>query len=254
MELGIAIAVVFVAQFVKGATGFGSALIAMPPLAVLLGPAQAVLVTTICDTLASFGLMVSVREEVRWRMIWSMALPALIGVQLGTTLLGILPREALLSVLGLVVASLGADALVRPVRTGWGEHDDLPADGGRLLVEAAIAGFGSGLMGGAVGATGPPLVLWARRRLTDRFLRVQLIAALGLVGFSLPITLLARGFVEAGALWMVPWLLPWVALGSVLGARVAPHLSRVMFGRLVGALLVVAGGSLLARALYEAVG
>lgn len=243
---------VFVAQFVKGATGFGSALIAMPPLAVLLGPAEAVAVTTTCDTLASFGLMVSVRDEVRWPMIWRMAVPAVVGVQVGATALGMLPREALLVLLGAVVGGLGADALWRPVRAGWGEHDDLPAEPGGLLFEAAVAGFASGLMGGAVGATGPPLVIWARRRLTDRFLRVQLIAALGLVGFSLPITLLVRGLVPVASMWMVPWLLPWVALGSMLGARVAPHLSRVMFGRLVGAMLVLAGGSLLARALWEA--
>lgn len=50
----------FIAQAVKGVAGFGSALIAMPVLAVVFGPAEGILVMLVSDQITSLWLLKSV--------------------------------------------------------------------------------------------------------------------------------------------------------------------------------------------------
>ena len=58
--------------------------------------------------------------------------------------------------------------------------------------------------------------------------------------------LLLKGTADPLALYVVPWMLVPMALGNRLGARLAPRVSRVAFGRATGIVLVLAGLTLLA--------
>lgn len=250
MEWMVAAAVIVVAQTVKGITGFGAALVALPVVSLIYGPADAILLVSTVDLIAGMGLLAEVLRQVRWRLVLALLVPTLLGLQVGATLLLVAPERVLLFAMGVVVAAMGARFALRPVQEGHGELDDFPGGAG-LLAQAGAAGFLSGVMGASVGASGPPVVIWARRWFTDRFARAQIVAWLQGTGVALGLTLVGRGAVGLETLALVPWMLPGAFAGVFAGAWLSPKLSKVAFGRAVGVLLVISGSLLLGRALTQ---
>ena len=163
-------------QLVKGVTGFGSALVAMPMLVALFGPRDALAVMVGVDTLTSLVLLPGIWKLVRWRLVLAVSAPLIAGQFVGTSLLFYVPERPVALLLGALVILLGGSIAWRPSPRGWGELDDLPPGSGPWLWLGSVAGFTGGCLQGLVGASGPPLVAWARRFYSDRFGRAHLIA------------------------------------------------------------------------------
>ncbi|MBW2258297.1 MAG: TSUP family transporter, partial [Deltaproteobacteria bacterium] len=88
----VAVLTVFVAQVVKGITGFGSALVTVPVLALLWGPREAVFVATAVDLFSGVFLAIPVRRLLRPWLIAAVFLPMVAGQWVGTDLLTTLPE------------------------------------------------------------------------------------------------------------------------------------------------------------------
>ncbi|MEZ4319508.1 MAG: sulfite exporter TauE/SafE family protein [Myxococcota bacterium] len=242
--LAVAAAAMAIAQLVKGVTGFGSALVAMPVLLLLLDPADAILVMAVTDVFAGAWLIWDVWPRIRWVLVLSMFVGTVPGQWVGTGLLDVLDEVWVRRALGALVASMGASFALRPVVHGRGELTDLPAEPGRLLVGAAIAGIAAGAMGGLVGASGPPMIAFCKRHFEDQFFRAQLVVFFQLSSLALALLLLSRG-ARLETLGIVPWMLIPVFVGNRSGAFLAPRVSRVVFGRVTGLVLVASGLALL---------
>ncbi|NJM33430.1 MAG: sulfite exporter TauE/SafE family protein [Rhodomicrobium sp.] len=83
----VAVAVVVLAGFVRGVTGFGGAMVMAPPLSLLLGPVQAVVVTLMLETFAAIPLFPKALPQVNWRILAYLTIPAGFTVPLGGYLL-----------------------------------------------------------------------------------------------------------------------------------------------------------------------
>lgn len=234
-------------QLVKGVTGFGSALVAMPMLVALFGPRDALAVMVGVDTLTSLVLLPGIWKLIRWRLVLAVSAPLIAGQFVGTSLLFYVPERPVALLLGALVIALGGSIAWRPSPRGWGELDDLPPGSGPWLWLGSVAGFTGGCLQGLVGASGPPLVAWARRFYSDRFGRAHLIAvfAVGAVLLWAQLTWRTGGLGASGL--RIAACIPTMLGGSLLGQWLAPRLSRELFGRLVGVLLVGAGLALLIR-------
>jgi uncharacterized membrane protein YfcA len=239
--LTVAVLTVFVAQLVKGITGFGSALVTVPVLALLWGPREAVLVATAVDLFSGAFLAIPVRRMLRPWLIGVVFLPMAAGQWVGTDLLTTLPEGTVRLLLGLVVAAFALDMLWRPVRTGVGELEDLPPDPRRLYTYGALSGAVGGVMGGLVGTPGPPVVVFMRRFFREAFFRAQLIAVFACASVTLCAMLWLKGVGDADSVRRTGVLLLPLFAGNVLGARLAGRMDRATFGRLVGGVLLVAG-------------
>jgi uncharacterized protein len=237
----------FCAQTVKGICGFGSALVAMPVFAVVFGPIEAVFLVSALDIFGGTALLVPIWRKLVAPLIVAVYLPMFAGQYIGTGLLTTLPAATVALFLGVVVLLFGGDIFLRPVREGVGELEALPHDGKPLLLGlGASAGLVGGVMAGLVGASGPPIVLYMRRFYQDHFFRAQCLAIFQCGSFSLVGLLWYRGAVESqffthGAVLFLPMM-----AGAWAGGKLAPRLSRVAFGRFVGAVLVAAGATLIA--------
>jgi hypothetical protein len=87
----------------------------------------------------------------------------------------------------------------------------------------------------------PPALLVSMQRWPTRRGRAALVA-FNLVSYTL--ALLVAAIVDvAGPRFVLSglWLLPFAALGTVVGARVAPRLSRAVFGRLLVCVVGLSG-------------
>lgn len=235
------------AQIVKGVTGFGSALVAMPVLVMLFGPRDALPLMAGVDALAGLVLLPGVRRLVDWKLVGAVFIPLCAGQVVGTTLLLAVPERPIAMTLGVLVLLLGGGLTANPVPSGWGELDAMPEESGAILPLGIAAGTVGGVLQGTIGAAGPPIVAWVRRYFSDAFGRAQLIAVFTMGALALVLQLaVVRGDLAATAPKVGVLAVPMLA-GALLGQWLAPRLPREAFGRVVGVLLILAGLALLFR-------
>jgi uncharacterized membrane protein YfcA len=239
-EVAALAAIAFAGALIFGLTGFGSALITIP-LATQLMPLK---FTLALFALADLACALSVGLENpknALRSEWKRLVPTiLVGTALGVTLLVNLPRQAGMLMLGAFVLCYALFSLVRrqggkPVSIRWGW----------------LAGLAGGITGAVFGAGGPPYVIYlSQRGLTKEQFR----ATLGLIT-STSLSLRVAAFLITGLLldpqvWMAAAAVVPAALAGIFVARKAfLKISREMLVRAIAVMLLVSGGSLIARAL-----
>jgi uncharacterized protein len=229
--------VMFLASFVMGLTGFGIALVAMAFLPWLMSPVTAIVVLTIYALVFSLAVIVQLRRDLTPRALVDLLIGSVAGTPLGVWVLASLPVSALNRLIGLVLVIVVALELrgVMPRRLvgrAWG----------------LATGFLSGLIGGAVGTPGPPVIVyattqgWSPRTMkanTMGFFVVNQGAIL--IGYWWA-GLLTREVATVATAFAVP-ALAGVGAGVALFGRLDP----IRFRRLVFALLLVSGLILLLR-------
>jgi uncharacterized membrane protein YfcA len=176
--------------------------------------------------------------RIDWRLFAWMAPPSMVGAVLGGLLSGVVPGNALLTVIGVTLLAFGVDLLRQKPSVRHG-------DAGRTSTRAAIlTGALIGLLGGFVGLILGALRLPALLRFVgaDPFRAVGTNAA---VGFCLGV---------AGVFGHLPGGVDWLLLGvgaatsvpgAILGARLTGRLDERQLLRAVGFVLLVAGTAMI---------
>lgn len=237
--LAITLAILLAAYFIRGITGFGSGLIAVPLLA-HLAPLQFVVpLCLVLDFSASLALSRHGRHQVRWDEIRPLLPFTILGIVLGSLLLLNLPREPLLIGLGLFVMLFGMRYVL-----------NLHGEGTLSRRWAPPAGLLGGMIGALFGTGGPPYVIYLTHRLRDKFeLRATFSGLFLLEGALRILSFLVAGLLLQAELFRtLLFALPVMALGLFLGNRVHVGIGQRQMVLLIGLLLVVSGASLLWRA------
>ncbi len=226
------LAIVFAATLIRSALGFGEALIAVPLLALCIP----VRVTAPLAVLVSITVAAVVVAQ-DWRKVhvrsagW-LLFSTLFGIPLGLLLLATGGDRAVKAALAVIIMAFSVYSLTG--RT----PPELKSDSRTWLLGC---GFCAGVLGGAYGMNGPPLVIYgAMRRWSAQRFRATL------QGYFLPASLIGLGgywlaglWVHAVTryyLWSLPVMLPAIWLGRVVNQRLRGEtfLKYVYFG-LVGA-------------------
>jgi uncharacterized membrane protein YfcA len=180
--------------------------------------------------------------RVNWRLFAWMAPPSVVFAVLGGYVSGVLPRDALLGAIAVVLAVSGVQLLARPPepRTRH-DHLDLRA----AVASGAVVGFLGGVVGLILGSLRVPALL--------RFVGEAPARAVG--------TNVTIGFVVgiAGVVGHLPSAPPdWDLLaiggaasipGALLGSRLTGRLSEAALLRAIGIVLIVAATSMVIQAL-----
>lgn len=233
--------VVLLGYVVLGITGFGSALVIVPLLAWRWPLAEVVPLVLLLDVPASLLLGgLNLRDvnfaELR-RLLPGMVAGALVGLWLSARLDSHWPLLAL----GLYVAAVGAQAL----RGAPPQRRQLAAPWGHA------AGGAIGLVEMLFGTAGPLVVAWLTRRLPDVMaLRASTPVVITVSACAVLLTMGASGRLSHAELWQ-RWLvlLAVAAVGVLLGHHAARRVSPQVLRKLICALLVVSGLTLVAHAL-----
>ena len=240
-EILLAIALIVpAAYFIRGVSGFGSGLIAVPLLAHFLPLTFVVPLILVTDVTASLLLGTHTRQHLRWDELRPLIPFSILGVLAGTTLLVNLPLVPLLKSLGVFVLLFGLRNILnlhgtRRVSRWW----------------AAPAGFSGGTIGALFGTGGPPYVIYLNHRLHDKGELRATFSGLFLIEGILRIAafLIAGLLLNTDLLLAILAALPLVVLGLFLGNRMHIGLSPTQMQRTIGTILIVSGLSLLWRAL-----
>ena len=207
--IGYACLCVFGAAVVRGFAGFGFSLLAITAISLIVAPVMVVPAIFLMEIAASLHLLPSVWREVHWRAIGLLLLGCLIATPPGVWLLATAPVAPMKVALGVVVLA-AALLLFR----GYA----LSTMPGRAATVAT--GALSGLLNGAFGIGGPPVILFffaspagvavGRASVIAYFLGTDVI---GLVFMS------REGLIGLDQLWLALAFLPAMLVGNWLGAR-----------------------------------
>ena len=226
-----AIFVLAVAGIAVGTTGFGFALIAVPPLLLLYPPQTVVVLIFSASLLPSVLVVANAWRETDLRLVALLLPGALLGLLLGAQVLQLADATVLKLIAGVCVA-IYALLMWRGYR--------MPALDGPWA--ASVAGVASGSLGSAIGLTGPPIIiLFTARQLARDVVRGTIATyfiATDLIGLAI---LFAGGAIgaEEGRLTLL-LTLP-AAIGVLVGNRLAHHLSAQTFQKLTLLLLLGTG-------------
>jgi uncharacterized protein len=237
------VGIVAVAFATEATIGFGATLLTLA-LGSFVAPVDELLHAVVPLNVA-LSAAVAVRS---WRHIDGRALglgilPAMaVGFPIGVIAFERLPRRGLQTGLGIFVMVLGVLELVRLVRA--------PKEAKALPRPAALALlFLGGMLHGAFGTGGPPVVYVCGRTLPDKRVFRATLAALWLLLGGLLVAAYARGgHLGAGSLRRTALLVPGLALGLWGGEVAHGRLPERAFRRVVFGALVVVGAVLVLRA------
>ena len=232
--------IVFLASLIRSTFGFGEALIAVPLLALFLPVSVAAPLAVLLSTTIAALVVLQDWRHIHLRSAGWLLAPTFAGIPLGIALLASTHQQLVKAVLALVLIAFSGYFLFGR------KPPELHRDSKPWLLGC---GFLAGILGGAYGMNGPPLVIYgAMRRWSPQHFRATL------QGYFLPASLVTvagywlRGLctpaVTHDFLISLPTLVPAILLGRALNHR----LRGDSFLKYVHAGLVCTGIALLLQA------
>ena len=206
MSIALIVGMIFLlAGVVQGLTGFGSALVAIPLLCLVIDIKTAVPLCMLNSLIITTTLILQLRKDVDRRKIMPLCLSAIPGILVGATVLKTVDAATMRFLLGTLLTiyaiySLTVQPKPRQLHSVW----------------SWVAGFSSGAIGAAFSVGGPPTIIYAalknwnkdeiKATLTGFFMvnSYLIVAVHGLTGVitkqSLQLFLASALFVLAGTL------------------------------------------------------
>ncbi len=207
--------VVLIATFIRSAFGFGEALVAVPLLALRIPLAIAAPLAVLVSITVAGVIVVQDRQKIHVRSAGWLVLSTIFGIPLGLLLLTTGDQRIVKAVLAIIILVFSAYSLLG--RT----PPELKNDSRAWLLGC---GFCAGVLGGAYGMNGPPLVIYgAMRRWSAQHFRATL------QGYFLPASIIGMGGYWLAGLWVpavthyylisLPAVFPAIFLGRALNRR-----------------------------------
>ena len=233
--LAFACACVFIAGVVRGFSGFGFALLSIASLSMVLPPAVVVPAMWLLDFAAGLNLLPSIWRHIHWRSIAVLVGAAIIATPAGVYLLATVPAPWMrVAMAALVVASSAA------LLSGY-QLTRMPT-----IPETIATGAAAGLLNGALGIGGPPIIVFfLGSPLALEAGRASIIAAFLAMDVTGIPSLLAFGLITAEALKLLAICLPALLIGIFLGSKLVGRMDplkvrRILLWLLIGMALVIA--------------
>lgn len=221
----------FVAGFVQGLSGFGSALIAMPFLTLLVDVKVAIPLCVLNSLLITAFLSFQLRNYLEREKIWPLLIGCLPGVCIGVIFLKKADDATIKALLGgMIIVYALYGFLFRPphgkIANGW----------------SYLAGFCTGVIGGAFSAGGPPVIIYTS--LTD-WSKDQIKATLSgfflLTSIAIALAHVAAGLTSFETLRYFSVSFLFVLAGVFLGASRYDRVDREKYIRIILGVLLILG-------------
>jgi uncharacterized protein len=236
--------VVFTATLIRSTFGFGEGLIPVPLLALSMPIEVAAPVVVLLSVTIAAVVVVQDWRKIHMRSTGWLLAPTFLGIPLGIALLTSVHQDIVKGLLAVVIMAFsGYFLLVK-------KPAELAGDSSLWLLSC---GFLAGVLGGAFGMNGPPLVIYgAKRRWSPQHFRATL------QGYFLPASIVAMAGYWFSGLWTTAvthyYLISLaVAIPAIFIGRAANHRLRgESFFKYVYAGLLCIGVILLIQAIRHA--
>jgi uncharacterized membrane protein YfcA len=217
----------------RALTGFGSALISVPLLALLFDLKFVVPLESVLEVGFTVLLIFKVYPKIHRPTLLPMIGGAVLGTLLGTYFLRTLGDVYLKRALGAFILLFAIyfwkedrEERSRKISTNWG----------------ILAGAGGGVLGGLFGTSGPPFVTYLAYKLKEKeVVRASLIGMFS-VDYSWRTLVFAySGLISIDLLFSALYLTPALILGTILGHKIHVRISEGQFRKIAAGILLVSG-------------
>lgn len=232
MEYLIIIAIMFLGACLQGITGFGSGLIAVPLLTLLLPLSIITPTLSVVNFAMASYLAWALRHYIHLRHWRALLFSGVVGTLLGNYLLAYMRLDWLQ--MGMAIM-LFVVALLFWFGVQW-RHQS----GVRLQT---LTGLVAGFSNGALTLGGPPVVLFLTGNGLERLtFRATLTVFFWVLALTNIVSFASQGLYQANVIPVLVCLLAGAIAGAWLGHRVGPMLSESLFRKLSLVLVMVASG------------
>lgn len=239
--LAVSSAAIFLAAIVRGFSGFGFSLLSITAISLILPPREIVPTIFLLEVAASINLIPSIWREIDWRSIRWLLLGYVVALPFGVYALARFPEPPMQLAMSVFVFAT-AILMLRGFR--------MAKTPGATATTAT--GAASGILNGAFGIGGPPVVLFyfstpavaavSRASVIAFFLSTDILG-LGMLGYEGLVT--SQSFAQ-----FLAWL-PALLVGVWVGAHGFKRMDQAMFRKAVLVLLMVLAVLTLAKAIYD---
>jgi uncharacterized membrane protein YfcA len=237
LDLALFAAGTFAAAFVTGLAGFAFGVVAVAVWLHFLAPAQA------AALIVAFGLIVQgvsvwkLRRAIQWPRLLPFLIGGVIGVPIGAELLRWTAPGSLRMAVGAILVLFSLYSLFRP-NLGSMARAGAVADG--------AVGIVNGVIGGATGLAGIAGVIWSSLRGWPPAEQRAVFQPAGVAVFAMTTLWMGgTGMIGGDTLALFLLGLPALAAGTWAGLKLFGKLDDASFRRVVLALLLISGLSLL---------
>lgn len=224
------------AGFVQGLTGFGSALVAIPLLCLLIDIKQAVPLCALNGLVISLILYIQLKKFADRKKYMPLFLGSIPGIILGATLLKSFDSQLIRMLLGVLLIGYSIYSLFalsprqKELWRGW----------------AWVTGFVSGAIGAAFSAGGPPTIIYTTLNGWSKDeIKATLSATFFFSAFLIVSAHAVGGLTDGRVLLSFLVTSPFVLLGTFCGSKLYKYLPGENYARLIYLFLIVMGGMLL---------
>ncbi len=240
MPPAVALAAIFLAaSFTQGVSGFGTALVAMPLLTLMMDVRTATPLCMLNGLIITGYLTVTMRRHIPWHRVRPLTAGTLPGIAAGLYLLKEYNSNLLQILLALfIIAYAGYSLCCRPsprrLHPAW----------------AYVAGFFTGAIGSAFSAGGPPTIVYLTMTGRDKDeIKATLSAFFFINGIITATGHAASGLTTPAVLHALVLTAPATVVGVVAGARCYGRIPTATYIKTILYLLIAMGLMLLYSAL-----
>lgn len=238
-ELVLCIVIIFAAYVIKGLSGFGSGLVAIPLLAFFLPLPFIVPVLALLSYTGTVYQSITYRRDVVWRDLWPLLPFSLAGITIALWLLVNTDITVLTLALGIFIFCYAVYSLL--------PHDI--KSGSRWW--AVTAGGFAGLIGALFGTGGPFYVLYLKmRQVTKPQFRATITMIFLVDGAARLSGYFYSDLFTKKMVMLALVLLPVLILAMYVGQHIHIKINDRRFNQIVSILLLVSGLSLAIKSIY----
>jgi uncharacterized membrane protein YfcA len=231
-RLAAAILATAIAGIMRGYSGFGTAVILAPVYSLLWGPRAGIPVMLLMELVVSVQLLPGAIKDADRRVVLPLGGAAALATPLGAWILLTADADALRRFIGGFVLVFGLLLM-----SGWRYHGSRP-----LPLNLAV-GTAAGLLKGATGMSGPPVILYLLAGLEEaKRHRANLILFFATIAIVSIVPPLLGGLIDLPVLVRLAVLLPVMALAVPVGARLFRVVPDRLYRPFAMGVLLAAGG------------
>ena len=240
IEIVFAIIIIFFAHVIKGLSGFGSGLIAIPLLALFL---PVIFIVPVLGLLSYSGTVMqsfSLRRHAEWRVILPLIPFTMLGIATAVWVLSNVEANILVLCLGIFVLLYAIYSLL-PI-----------PDIKKSLYWTVFAGGFGGLVGALFGTGGPFYVIYLKTRGLNKTQFRASIASIFLIdGGARIVGYASSGLYTPQVLGLVAMLFPVLLVGMYTGHHLHIKIDQKQFNLVISIMLLFSGLLLIYKALLN---
>lgn len=229
--------IILIAGFTQGFTGFGSALVMLPLLTMLMGVKTVVPLVVLLGLSINVILLFQVHRHVEWKRVHVLLASSIPGILCGVYILKVMSTGFLELVIGALLVSFPSYLMSKGI-----PEREIPA------WWSCPVGFLSGVLGGSISTGGPPVIIYVAMQPWGK-LSVKSF----LVGYFLLTSVVISAVQAAGGLMTGKVLAlfavgsPSLVIGVLAGSYVFGRVDSSVYRKVLNVLLILLGVFMLGK-------